>query len=444
MPTTTPAGTPTAVAGDLPPAPAGRRVLPALAQRRDAVAHLGPNWFAAVMGTGIVATATISLPKQVPGQRGFALVAWLLAATLLVVLLAATAAHWARHPATARSHASNPVMSHFYGAPPMAMLTVGAGALLVGKDLIGLPAALEADWVLWTAGTITGLASAVTVPYLAFTRHDYKPEAAFGGWLMPVVPPMVSATTGALLVPYVGGAQARTTLLAACSAMFGLSLVASLVVTTLIWGRLVQHKVGAAAAVPTLWIVLGPLGQSITAAHAMGTAAQLTLPAPYAAGAAGLSLFYGLATFGFAALWLVIAAAITVRTARQGLPFSLTWWSFVFPVGTLVTGTSGVAAGTGLPVLAWIAVGLYGFLLTTWVTVFVRTARGALHGRLLLPPGAAITARRVSDGQKHAVRDDDDQQPGCAQRPGDEHIRQPVVAQIDAGEPHRDRERRRG
>ena len=59
--------------------------------------------------------------------------------------------------------------------------------------------------------------------------------------------------------------------------MFGLTIVASLVVITMIWSRLVHHKVGAAAAVPTLWIVLGPLGQSITAAHTLGATATGTV-----------------------------------------------------------------------------------------------------------------------------------------------------------------------
>lgn len=364
---------------------AGSPNFPAATRGRNALAQWGPNWFAAVMGTGIVATAAISLPRQVSGLRDFALIVWALAAGLLVVLFAATAAHWLWHPATARAHASHPVMSHFYGAPPMAMLTVGAGALLVGKDLIGIPAAVDVDWVLWTAGTITGLACAVIVPYLAFTRHHYCPDAAFGGWLMPVVPPMVSATTGALLVPYAAAGQARQTLLGACYAMFGLSLFSSLIIITLIWGRLVQHKVGAAAAVPTLWIVLGPLGQSITAVNLMGACAQLTLRVPYAAAAAGLGLVYGLATFGFAALWLVIATAVTVRTARQRLPFSLTWWSFTFPVGTLVTGTSALAKATGLDVLAWTAAGLYIVLLIAWITVFTRTTQSVLNGQLRRP-----------------------------------------------------------
>lgn len=369
-----------------PPANAcSRRPFPALDRPGDALRHLGPNWFAAVMGTGIVATAGATLPVQVAGQRGVALTVWAGAAVLLLVVVAATAAHWARHPRQARAHLDHPVMSHFYGAPPMALLTVGAGALLVGRDLIGLPAAVGLDWLLWTVGTGLGLASAAVVPYRAFTRHGYAPDSAFGGWLMPVVPPMVSASTGALLVPYAAPGQARETLLLGCYALFGLSLLASLVVISLVWGRLVQHGVGPAAAVPTLWIVLGPLGQSITAAGLMGHAAATVLPAPYAAGAAALALFYGLAVWGFALLWLAVVAAVTLRTARNHLPFSLAWWSFTFPVGTLVTGTSGLAAVTGLSLFGVAAVALYLLLLGAWVTVSVRTARGAASGRLLLP-----------------------------------------------------------
>ena len=52
-------------------------------------------------------------------------------------------------------------MVQFYGAPPMALLTVGAGTLLLGPPLIGAPAAIAIDAVLWSLGTITGLASSM-------------------------------------------------------------------------------------------------------------------------------------------------------------------------------------------------------------------------------------------------------------------------------------------
>jgi C4-dicarboxylate transporter/malic acid transport protein len=311
----------------------------------DVFARLGPNWFASVMGTGIVATAAATLPVQWPGLRGFADAVWVPSAVWLITLAGAEVVLWTRHRSAARGYARDPVIVQFYGAPPMALLTVGAGALLLGPSLIGVHAAITIDAVLWPLGTITGLAASVAVPYLMFTRRPAAPDAAFGGWLMPVVPPMVSASTGALLIPHLPAGQPRLTMLLACYAMFGLSLAASLVVITQLWQRLVHHSVGPAAMVPTLWIVLGPLGQSITAVNLLGGVAHLALPPPYSSAFAAFGVVYGIPVWGFAALWAALATALTVRAARQRLPFSLTWWSFTFPVGTCVTAPP---AGSGL------------------------------------------------------------------------------------------------
>ena len=304
---------------------------------RQLFAYLGPNWFASIMGTGIVANAAAALPLQFPGLRTGATIVWGIAAVLLVALTGATVVHWAAHRQTAELHHLDPVMAHFYGAPPMALLTVGAGTILLGKDVLGLPLAVGIDFVLWGLGTILGLISAVTVPYLTFTRHEVNPDAAFGGWLMPIVPPMVSAATGALLVPYVPAGQARLTMLIGCYAMFGLSILASIIVITLLWSRLAQHKIGAARMVPTLWIVLGPLGQSITAVNLLGGVAHLAVGSSLARALGVFGIIYGVPVLGFAILWGTLATAITIRTIREHLPFSLTWWSFTFPIGTCVT-----------------------------------------------------------------------------------------------------------
>jgi tellurite resistance protein TehA-like permease len=280
-------------------------------------------------------------------------------------------------------------MAQFWGAPPMALMTVGAGTLLLGRSWLGPAAAVDADWVLWLAGTVLGLVTTCWIPYLMITRHAVSADSAFGGWLMPVVPPMVSAATGALLIPHVASAQGRLTLLLACYAMFGISLFASVIIITQIWSRLVQHKAGPAVMVPTLWIVLGPLGQSVTAAGNLGTQAGHALPAPYAAGAAVFALLYGVPAWGFAMMWLALAAAITIRTARRGLPFALTWWSFTFPVGTCVTGTIALAARSHAEALRGASVILYALLLAAWLVVAVRTARGSVSGRLFQPKPAA-------------------------------------------------------
>lgn len=187
------------------------------------------------IGTGIVAVSAARLPEQFRGPHNFGILVRAAAVLLLVALTGATTMHWGPYPETARGHAGNPVMAHFYGAPPMAMMTVGAGTILLGKDVLGLRLAVDSDWVLWTAGTITGLATAAIVPYLMFSRHILSADGTFGGWLMSVIPPMVSASIGALLLPHVAAGLARLTILMACYAMFGLSLLASIIVITLIW-----------------------------------------------------------------------------------------------------------------------------------------------------------------------------------------------------------------
>jgi C4-dicarboxylate transporter/malic acid transport protein len=346
------------------------------------VASLGPNWFASVMGTGILAIAAVLLPVRLAGLRTAALVVWVLAALMLGVLVIATGLQWARHADRARSHALNPAMAPFYGAPAMALLTVGAGALLVGRQLIGLHAAVVADSGLWGAGTLLGLLSSFAIPYLMFTRHRLEQRETLGSWLMPVVPPMVSAATGAALVAHLPAGQARLTLLLACYAMFGLSLIASLIIIALVWARLLYHGPGAAETVPTLWIVLGPLGQSITAANLLAVAAPHAIGRPYSGALEAMGVLYGAPVWGFAVLWLSLAAAITLRAARGGLPFTPAWWSFIFPIGTLVTGTSELALHTHLVALTAMAVALYAVLALAWATVAGRTLRAMRLARL--------------------------------------------------------------
>ncbi|MGW4119916.1 TDT family transporter [Nocardia sp. NPDC004711] len=351
---------------------------------RQPLRHLAPNWFAAVMGTGIIANAAATLPMQFPGLKGVATLVWALAALLLTVLAGAWVLHWRRYPQEARGHGLHPIMMQFYGAPPMALLTVGAGTLLLGKDIIGSTAAVTVDWVLWSAGTVFGLMTAAAIPYRMITRHTFDPDSAFGGWLMPVVPPMVSAALGALLVPHTPAGQLRLTMFVACLAMFGLSLIASLVTITLIWSRLLHHGLLPAGMVATVWLVLGPLGQSVTAAGSLANVAPGVVDDRTAAGLDVFAVLYGVPTWGFAMLWLALAIAVT-RHARTSMPFNLTWWGFTFPLGCCVTGSTALYQHTGADLFAVTAVGLYALLVAAWAVVAARTLHGVLRGDLLRP-----------------------------------------------------------
>ncbi|MBY0235074.1 MAG: hypothetical protein K2W93_08835, partial [Burkholderiaceae bacterium] len=94
-------------------------------------------------------------------------------------------------------------------------------------------------------------------------------------------------------------------------------------------------------------------------------------------------------------LWLPIALLLTLRARKKQMRFALTWWSFTFPIGTCVTGTSQLAHNTGLPLFQWAAVVLFAFLLSAWLLVLIKTAQGSISGKLLTPPIASPSPKAI-------------------------------------------------
>jgi hypothetical protein len=217
---------------------------------------LGPNWFASVMGTGMIAIAGALLPLHFAWIDQISLFAWFASSVFLVILLIVVPLHWLKHPQVLRALLDDPVAIQFFGAPPMAIMTVGTASLLTGQHYLGTDAALLIAEFCWVTGTVLGYLVAIAVPFRLFTQLKVSHDGAFGGWLMPVVPPMVSATGGAVIAPYIVDPVLRESLILACYAMFGMSLTTSFMIITLIWSRLAHFGSSASVRVPTLWIVL--------------------------------------------------------------------------------------------------------------------------------------------------------------------------------------------
>ncbi|WP_061962262.1 hypothetical protein [Demequina flava] len=338
------------------------------------------QWFTAVMGTAIVATSTGALPFKSTLLWVLGDVFWI--ASVLLLIAATTHMIWqySHERGLLRDELHDPARAPFFGALAMAPLAVGGATLAVGPRFLGADAAVALDQTLWVIGTALAITVAIGIPALQFTSHRVDLTSASPAWMLPVVAPMVSAATGAMMVDRLDNPVAAQGLAFFCLAMFGASLIAAGLVTATLWWKLSHHQHADASTVPALWIVLGPLGQSVTAIT------MLAVHAPEVLGVAGdaivpASVLFGVPVMGFALLWLGISATVALRVAGRQLPYSMTWWSFTFPVGTCVTGASGLAAVTGAAIFGWLALGLFALLLAGWAASAIGTVKAMRQRR---------------------------------------------------------------
>ncbi|GAB3220448.1 TDT family transporter [Mycolicibacterium hippocampi] len=331
-----------------------------------------PNLFASVMGTGIVATVSARFIGISSGFAYFGTAVWILASMWLLVLIAGFTGNWLRHREQALALLHNPVNLPFYGTIPMALLTVGSGAMLFGPAFFGSVAV----WIagsFWILGTLLGIITAVAVPVRAVLSTYQPSDYTLPSWMLPVVPPMVSATTGAGLLDHIPDTGLQTALRICCYSLFGMALIVGMLTLAMIYSRLVCDGALKPAIAPTVWIPLGVIGQSIAAANFLGVhhGTELTGALFSLHELRTIGVVFGAAMFGFAVFWVAFAMALTAHGARVGMSFSLSWWSLVFPVGATALGLSALAEATGLAALDVGALCLYVALVSIWCVVAV-------------------------------------------------------------------------
>jgi C4-dicarboxylate transporter/malic acid transport protein len=359
---------------------------------RLARSNVAPIWFTSVMGTGILAVTIAGSPIALPGQAALATTLWLLASCALAALVALLVASLADDPSRLVSTYSDPSTMQAWGAPPMACFTVAVGALTIGRHIIAPALAVHLAQGLFILAVIGAVVLAFLIPFLMFTRHQLASEATSATWLLPIVPLIVASVPSALLIPS-WPAALRSSMLALGYAMWGCGIMLAAIVIVLHYARLVQHRVPEEGLVTSVWLVVGPLGQSIAGFNALDGVASTVWPAP-ASILGGIGLAYGIVVWGFAAYWLVMAIALTLRTARTNLPFALGWWAFTFPVGVLTAGTYSLATLTASAFFRTAGLILLTLLALLWTLVAVATTRHALAA--LTTAGRARRCRLVS------------------------------------------------
>lgn len=357
-----------------------------ISQLSSVARQFGTNWFTVVMGIGIVSALTYTTPIPIPGLKSIGIVLFLLANVVFIIALGLWSWRWIRHTDEALKDFSDPGKILFYGALAMSISIIGNDYLVVGRHLITPTTAILISKTLWLCGVAVALFCVVTIPYLLFVSHQVTPEDTHASWLIPVVPPIVAAATGAKLIPYWSTSSEQLLFTVLILAMFGMTFFLFIMISSLYYSRLVYCDKIASGFVPSVWIVLGPIGMSMTVFSTLPLVTQPFLE-PWNSGFHALGIIFAISMWGVGIWWIVIASLYSllhITKKESKIPFSLGWWGYVFPLGSFTTGTYALSDLLGHSFFAGAGFIQFMALIGLFSLVLTKTLVGVFNGSLLI------------------------------------------------------------
>ncbi|MGH8380539.1 TDT family transporter [Pseudomonas sp.] len=371
----------------LQPTASPLRPLSHLAHPREIIRQFTPNWFAATMGTGVLALALMQIGMD--SLNGPAEALWWLTIALFVLFSGLYAARWIMFFNEARQIFAHSTVSMFFGTIPMGLATILNGCLLFGVNRWGEGIV---PWIeaLWWFDVGLALLCGVAIPYLMFTRQEHSIDQMTAVWLLPVVAAEVAAASGGQLAPHLVDAHSQFLVLITSYVLWAVSMPVAFSILTILMLRMALHKLPHANMAASSWLALGPIGTGALGMLLLGAEA----PAIFAANgfgdlgeiARGLGLVAGIVLWGAGLWWLLTAVLITLRYMRHGMPFNLGWWGFTFPLGVYTLATLKLGAWLGLGFFQHMGLVLVVALAGLWMMVSSLTLRGAWRGELFVSP----------------------------------------------------------
>jgi tellurite resistance protein len=321
--------------------------------------HLGPQWFAVVMGWCGLALAW-HRAEPIFGGLAHTLASAAAAVGLLVfaALIVASLLRWQRHPASVAEDIRHPVWHAFFAAVPISLMLFGTLGVALGfdHDLARAP---------WALGVVLQFAATVWVLGRWPTGASSWPAKS---------PVLFIPVVGNVLVPLAGMPLGHPNV---SWAFLAIGTFFWPIVVALVLARQSQQPMPERL-LPSWFILVAPPAVVGLIAPAMGF------------GQGGVFAMVGLATFS-------LALALRIAPKLPKLPFGMPFWAMSFPLAAfaaLMLRTAVAEPSLQLPAILLLSAAS---LVVLWLSL--ATVRGLRNGSLLQPePVAAIVPTAAVKG----------------------------------------------
>ncbi len=323
--------------------------------------NFNPAVFSSVMGTGAAGLAAYRYSTYWAPLKEFGMALAYLNTAIYFALLTPWLLRWLFYRKEALEDLRHPSKGHFYG-------TSGAATVVLAAQFIVTLHDLTVAWYLWLWGMVLTLIFAFWMSYEVFIAGEVDLRHLSPAWYIPPVA-LVILPFGSIFMRETSGYINQFVIIAnylGWGAGFFLYLVLYAVVTL----RFIRHELMPPQMAPLIWMNLGPIGASITALFAL--IKNSTIPIPKEPFMAFAFFLWGL---GF--WWLIMATALTLHYIRRmSLPYSGSWWAFIFPLGAFTNATLDIGSAFGLTLMTYFGFLLLWPLLGMWAWTLLKMVGG--------------------------------------------------------------------
>jgi len=349
------------------------------------IRYFSPAWFAVIMGTGGLANVLYTFGKSLPAANALAVFFWLLNSILFVILLFPWLSRWLIYKEQVMADLKHPLMSNFFITMPAGCIILGSNFLLIGQPYLSQAFLIYLGLTLYIVGAFLAFTFAVTGFYNLVSADELGPEPINFAWLMMPVVNIVIPLLGNLLVKALAPVNTNAAQLINLIdiTFYGIGIILFFIMATIVFNRLIMHRLPPAMAAPTFWVLLGPIG--------VGTVSLLGLAdTSHALGllnAVDGVKYLSLILWGFGLWAFVFSLSLTIKYLKSGgIPFSLSWWAFLFPMAAYTLATLMVYDYSKIRLLSGYGVFLALLLFIMWIVTFIKTLLASMNGKLFSPP----------------------------------------------------------
>lgn len=312
---------------------------------RHSIKYFAPAWFAVIMGMGGLANILyLWLPNVFPGGSILAEAIALLADALYFIILVPWLLRWVLYFKYVLRDLHHPITANFFVTMPVATAIVGTNVYFIWSKFLGEVLTFHVIFLTWLIAIIGVTFFSFYTTFRMIQRETCpEPELVNFSWIMAPIANMAVLLIGNPVLTMALKCEPTwaISILVTNSALLGIGFFLFVFIGTVIFVRLTQHPLPPAELTPSFGIFLSAIGLLVSAL--MDTAKNSKDIGLLSS--TDLSNLTALIVWGFG-IWIIgmIILISIYQLHRGGIPFTLGWWAYIFPLAAYTSASQKITA----------------------------------------------------------------------------------------------------